>query len=197
MCEFHKASGPWPFSGYRWRTSEICYSRRKPWVNLHQLFLSLLNCFLLDTGNWFSFISVTLAGSCLKVLCSILWYWSYVLLLFGESLPLDWSQCQWCAVGMVFPLPFLYFAASYSLQLVKQFSVYIGIADIMGRKFGYVKIPYNHSKSWAGSISMFIFGLLVSIGYAWIYSLLQKSNKMIPYTLLHLMDIDVICILTM
>ncbi|KAI8539718.1 hypothetical protein RHMOL_Rhmol09G0204600 [Rhododendron molle] len=39
-----------------------------------------------------------------------------------------------------------------------------GVADIMGRKFGSVKIPYNKNKSWAGSISMFIFGFLISMG---------------------------------
>ncbi|XP_020878942.1 phytol kinase 1, chloroplastic isoform X2 [Arabidopsis lyrata subsp. lyrata] len=38
-----------------------------------------------------------------------------------------------------------------------------GIADIMGRKFGSAKIPYNPRKSWAGSISMFIFGFFISI----------------------------------
>ncbi|KAH7537022.1 hypothetical protein FEM48_Zijuj03G0048200 [Ziziphus jujuba var. spinosa] len=47
-----------------------------------------------------------------------------------------------------------------------------GIADIMGRKFGSKKIPYNPSKSWAGSISMFVFGFLVSIGMLYYYSAL-------------------------
>lgn len=41
-----------------------------------------------------------------------------------------------------------------------------GIADIMGRRFGSTKLPYNPLKSWAGSISMFLFGFLVSIWYA-------------------------------
>ncbi|CAN8298015.1 unnamed protein product [Cochlearia groenlandica] len=45
-----------------------------------------------------------------------------------------------------------------------------GIADIMGRKFGSEKIPYNTSKSWAGSISMFILGFLISIGLIYYYS---------------------------
>jgi dolichol kinase len=34
----------------------------------------------------------------------------------------------------------------------------------MGRRFGSSKLPYNQQTSWAGSISMFVFGLLVSIG---------------------------------
>lgn len=40
-----------------------------------------------------------------------------------------------------------------------------GIADIMGRRFGSLKISYNPQKSWAGTISMFLFGFLVSIRY--------------------------------
>ncbi|XVF82970.1 hypothetical protein PTKIN_Ptkin16aG0095100 [Pterospermum kingtungense] len=45
-----------------------------------------------------------------------------------------------------------------------------GIADIMGRKFGSSKIPYNQMKSWVGSISMFIFGFFISIGMLYYYS---------------------------
>ncbi|XP_021762335.1 phytol kinase 1, chloroplastic-like isoform X1 [Chenopodium quinoa] len=47
-----------------------------------------------------------------------------------------------------------------------------GIADIMGRKFGYVKLPYNQKKSWAGSISMFTFGFLISMGMLYYFSVL-------------------------
>ncbi|KAL8193139.1 hypothetical protein R6Q57_027043 [Mikania cordata] len=45
-----------------------------------------------------------------------------------------------------------------------------GIADIMGRRFGIHKIPYNKHKSWVGSISMFIVGFLVSIGMLYYFS---------------------------
>ncbi|XP_044460469.1 probable phytol kinase 1, chloroplastic [Mangifera indica] len=47
-----------------------------------------------------------------------------------------------------------------------------GVADIMGRKFGSVKILYNKKKSWAGSISMFVFGFLASVGMLYYYSVL-------------------------
>ncbi|XP_022990412.1 phytol kinase 1, chloroplastic-like [Cucurbita maxima] len=47
-----------------------------------------------------------------------------------------------------------------------------GIADIMGRKFGSKRLPYNEGKSWIGSISMFIFGFCVSIGVLYYYSVL-------------------------
>ncbi|KAF3565580.1 hypothetical protein DY000_02019774 [Brassica cretica] len=40
----------------------------------------------------------------------------------------------------------------------------------MGRKFGSQKIPYNPRKSLAGSISMFIFGFIISIGLLYYYS---------------------------
>ncbi|CAK9156879.1 unnamed protein product [Ilex paraguariensis] len=47
-----------------------------------------------------------------------------------------------------------------------------GVADIMGRRFGSLKIPYNPQKSWAGSISMFIFGFSISIGMLYYFSVL-------------------------
>ncbi|KAK4279584.1 hypothetical protein QN277_011342 [Acacia crassicarpa] len=47
-----------------------------------------------------------------------------------------------------------------------------GVADIIGRRFGRVKIPYNKKKSFAGSISMFVFGSLISIGMLYYYSVL-------------------------
>ncbi|KAK8647390.1 hypothetical protein V6N13_121130 [Hibiscus sabdariffa] len=47
-----------------------------------------------------------------------------------------------------------------------------GVADIMGRKFGSAKIPYNQGKSWVGSISMFVFGFFISIGMVCYYSAL-------------------------
>ncbi|WVZ87625.1 hypothetical protein U9M48_034234 [Paspalum notatum var. saurae] len=37
-----------------------------------------------------------------------------------------------------------------------------GFADIVGRRYGSVKLPFNENKSWVGSISMFISGFLLS-----------------------------------
>ncbi|KAG0604306.1 hypothetical protein M758_10G160900 [Ceratodon purpureus] len=45
-----------------------------------------------------------------------------------------------------------------------------GVADIVGRRFGSSKLPYNPSKSWAGSVAMFLFGLLVSYACLWYFS---------------------------
>ncbi|CAJ1976647.1 unnamed protein product [Sphenostylis stenocarpa] len=47
-----------------------------------------------------------------------------------------------------------------------------GVADIIGRRYGSMKIPYNQNKSWAGSISMLVFGFFVSIGMLYYYSVL-------------------------
>uniref|UniRef100_A0A803MIR2 phytol kinase n=1 Tax=Chenopodium quinoa TaxID=63459 RepID=A0A803MIR2_CHEQI len=63
---------------------------------------------------------------------------------------------------------FGFFHAKVSLLTVEA----TGIADIMGRKFGYVKLPYNQKKSWAGSISMFTFGFLISMGMLYYFSVL-------------------------
>lgn len=45
-----------------------------------------------------------------------------------------------------------------------------GFADIVGRRFGSLKLPYNKQKSWAGSISMFVFGFISSIGMLYYFS---------------------------
>ncbi|KAJ0984350.1 hypothetical protein J5N97_002706 [Dioscorea zingiberensis] len=45
-----------------------------------------------------------------------------------------------------------------------------GFADIVGRRLGALKLPYNRQKSWLGSISMFTFGFLFSIGMLWYFS---------------------------
>ncbi|KAL5709660.1 phytol kinase [Ranunculus cassubicifolius] len=47
-----------------------------------------------------------------------------------------------------------------------------GFADIIGRRFGSVKIPYNQQKSLAGSVSMFLFGFLMAILVLYYYSAL-------------------------
>ncbi|PIA54857.1 hypothetical protein AQUCO_00901033v1 [Aquilegia coerulea] len=47
-----------------------------------------------------------------------------------------------------------------------------GFADIIGRRFGSVKIPYNQQKSLAGSFSMFLFGFLFSIMLLYYFSAL-------------------------
>lgn len=45
-----------------------------------------------------------------------------------------------------------------------------GVADIVGRRYGSQKLPYNRSKSFAGSIAMACAGFLASIGYMLYFS---------------------------
>ncbi|CAL4946724.1 unnamed protein product [Urochloa decumbens] len=40
-----------------------------------------------------------------------------------------------------------------------------GIADVVGRRLGTEKLPYNPNKSYAGSIAMAVAGFLASVGY--------------------------------
>lgn len=57
-----------------------------------------------------------------------------------------------------------------------------GIADIVGRRFGKQKLPYNKNKSFAGSIAMAIAGFLASIGFLHYFSLfgyIKVSSKTI------------------
>ncbi|XP_076918832.1 putative phytol kinase 3, chloroplastic [Bidens hawaiensis] len=46
-----------------------------------------------------------------------------------------------------------------------------GMADIIGRRFGTKKIPYNKDKSFAGSIAMAAAGFIVSVGYLHYFSM--------------------------
>jgi farnesol kinase len=39
-----------------------------------------------------------------------------------------------------------------------------GIADVVGRRLGKEKLPYNPNKSYAGSIAMAVAGFLASVG---------------------------------
>ncbi|KAJ7964230.1 Phytol kinase [Quillaja saponaria] len=45
-----------------------------------------------------------------------------------------------------------------------------GLADIVGRRFGSKKIPYNSNKSLAGSFAMAAAGFLASLGYMYYFS---------------------------
>jgi hypothetical protein len=40
-----------------------------------------------------------------------------------------------------------------------------GFADIVGRKYGTSKLPYNSSKSYVGSLAFLVFASLASMGY--------------------------------
>lgn len=44
-----------------------------------------------------------------------------------------------------------------------------GLADIVGRRFGTVKLPWNPNKSWAGSLAMFLGGFAMSTAFAWLF----------------------------
>ncbi|TKY47184.1 phytol kinase 3 [Spatholobus suberectus] len=57
-----------------------------------------------------------------------------------------------------------------------------GMADIVGRRFGGEKIPYNKNKSYAGSIAMATAGFLASIAYMWYFSsfgFIERSWKLV------------------
>lgn len=57
-----------------------------------------------------------------------------------------------------------------------------GFADIVGRRFGREKLPYNRDKSIAGSIAMIIASFIASVGYMHYFSMfgyLQESWEMV------------------
>ena len=44
-----------------------------------------------------------------------------------------------------------------------------GLADIAGRRWGYIKLPWNAKKSWMGSLGMFLGGWILALGIYSIY----------------------------
>ncbi|CAM8916341.1 unnamed protein product [Rhodiola kirilowii] len=57
-----------------------------------------------------------------------------------------------------------------------------GLADIIGRRFGYQKLPHNGNKSFAGSIAMAVAGFLASVAYMHYFSMfgfLSESWEMV------------------
>lgn len=44
-----------------------------------------------------------------------------------------------------------------------------GLADIVGRRLGSSKLPWNSAKSWAGSAAMFVGGMAMAAGFVALY----------------------------
>lgn len=47
-----------------------------------------------------------------------------------------------------------------------------GLADIIGRRFGKTKLPFNQDKSWAGSAAMFLGSIAFGFGYLILFNYL-------------------------
>ncbi len=47
-----------------------------------------------------------------------------------------------------------------------------GLADVVGRRFGQAKLPFNADKSWAGSAAMFAGGFLFAFAFAALFNAL-------------------------
>ncbi|KAL7586608.1 probable phytol kinase 2, chloroplastic [Lactuca sativa] len=57
-----------------------------------------------------------------------------------------------------------------------------GFADIIGRRFGKKKLPYNTDKSYAGTIAMALAGFIASVGYMYYFSIfgfVENSFEMV------------------
>jgi phytol kinase len=66
-----------------------------------------------------------------------------------------------------------------------------GLADILGRRFGKLKLPWAKEKSWIGSLGMFIGGWSFALGIILIYTIAgifpdHFSTYLIPITLIAL-----------
>ncbi|CAI7867230.1 unnamed protein product, partial [Closterium sp. NIES-53] len=55
-----------------------------------------------------------------------------------------------------------------------------GVADIVGRRCGSWKLPWNEQKSWAGSAAMLLCGFFLSLIYLWFFCFLGYFTCPIP-----------------
>ncbi|CAI5467911.1 unnamed protein product [Closterium sp. Yama58-4] len=55
-----------------------------------------------------------------------------------------------------------------------------GVADIVGRRCGSWKLPWNEQKSWAGSAAMLFCGFVLSLIYLWFFCFLGFFSCPIP-----------------
>jgi phytol kinase len=67
-----------------------------------------------------------------------------------------------------------------------------GLADIMGRRLGKVKLPCNKGKSVVGSMGMFLGGWVLSVLVVWIYSVSGVFSQPIQFYLLPITIIAVV-----
>ena len=66
-----------------------------------------------------------------------------------------------------------------------------GLADLLGRRFGVVKLPWNKGKSWAGSLGMFLGGWILALAVIAVFMSAgvfpgQFSTYLMPITLIAL-----------
>ena len=57
----------------------------------------------------------------------------------------------------------IFFNTTWAYRLFSPIK-FSGLADLVGRRFGIQKIPYNRNKSFSGSLAMAVAGFLASIG---------------------------------
>lgn len=58
-----------------------------------------------------------------------------------------------------------------------------GLADILGRKYGAIKLPWNKNKSWMGSLGMFLGGLALSWLVLAVYHIAGVFPEWSPFNL--------------
>ncbi|TVU36706.1 hypothetical protein EJB05_18650 [Eragrostis curvula] len=69
------------------------------------------------------------------------------------------------ATTITFATSVLWRTSPVAIALICNLCAGDGIADVVGRRLGTEKLPYNPNKSYAGSIAMALAGFLASIGY--------------------------------
>jgi phytol kinase len=67
-----------------------------------------------------------------------------------------------------------------------------GLADIFGRMWGTIRLPWNRAKSWAGSAGMLVGGWVFSVVIVWIFIAAGIFSSSIQYYLLPITIIAIV-----
>jgi len=55
-----------------------------------------------------------------------------------------------------------------------------GLADVIGRRWGVAKLPFNPSKSWVGSAAMLAGSFVFGLGFVWLFNALGDFQPPLP-----------------
>lgn len=98
---------------------------------------------------------------CLQETLFNFWNWNHLDLSFRELLkgPLYYAST------ITFACAYYWKTSPIAIATICNLCAGDGFADIIGRRFGRHKLPYNSNKSFAGSIAMASAGFLASLGF--------------------------------
>ncbi|KAL5077100.1 hypothetical protein RYX36_016084 [Vicia faba] len=130
---------------------------------------------LFGTGEWGPFFAAFIPGvNILRMLAIGLGIWKDEATVKSMSRFGDYRELRrgplYYAATITFACIIYWRTSPVSIAAICNLCAGDGMADVVGRRIGSKKLPYNKNKSYAGSIAMASAGFLASIGYMWYFT---------------------------